>query len=68
MLNSTSIEDRNIILLEELCKKGYLAEDKIEMINGLSDFTYESVLHRMYRGNLDKEQGGKKYSPILKAC
>ena len=60
MLNSSSIRDRNIILLEELCNEGYLKQEDIIMVNDLSAFTYEALLHRMYRGSIDKNEGGKK--------
>lgn len=66
MLNSSSIRNRNIILLDELCREGYLPCDKVEMINDLSAFTYESILHRIYRGNLEKEEGGKKIFTYIK--
>lgn len=54
MLSSSYVETRNIILLQELSRLGYLNEHDVEWVNNISTFTYESILHRVYKGELSK--------------
>lgn len=64
MLKNNSIESRNIILLYELDKQGYLKADSVDYINDLSSFTYESILYRVVKKYMSEEEGGdmlKKY-------
>ncbi|MBP1997851.1 TetR/AcrR family transcriptional regulator [Peptostreptococcus canis] len=60
MLNNSSIEERNIILLKELSKRGYIDEELVEYVNDISSFSYEAILRRIYKGELEIDEGISK--------
>ncbi|MEG0249228.1 MAG: TetR/AcrR family transcriptional regulator [Peptostreptococcus sp.] len=60
MLKNSSVEKRNIILLEEISNRGHLKREDIEWINDLSVYTYESILFRVYKSSMGKDEGAEK--------
>lgn len=72
MLKKSTLKKRNEILLLEIYKNGKIEKESIEWINNLSIYTYESILHRLYRNKIDKVEGKKQMmdyiSKILEEC
>lgn len=66
MLSSSSVENRNRILLEEMADKGYLDKKDINWVNDLSVYSYESILFRVYKNNIGKEEAAKKMFSYIK--
>ncbi|SFE20518.1 TetR/AcrR family transcriptional regulator [Peptostreptococcus sp. D1] len=57
MLKNYSIESRNILMVKDIARKGYIEESSIDFINDLTSFTYESILFRVYKGFMSPEEG-----------
>lgn len=66
MLDNSSLRDRIKILLENMESEKFIKEGSADIINDFSAFTYESILHRVYRGSMDREEGRKKMEKYIK--
>ena len=60
MLSNSILENRNIVLLEEIAEYGSIRKEDISWINDITVYLYESVLFRMYKSSIDIESGKKK--------
>ncbi|MDO4661522.1 MAG: TetR/AcrR family transcriptional regulator [Tissierellia bacterium] len=57
MLNSSEIFTRNIYILNDCVKDGYIKESDAYDINNILVFTYEGILRRIDSGKLDSNKG-----------
>lgn len=60
MISESSVEKRNIALLEKVAEDGFIKDEDIIWINDMSVYTYESLLFRMHKLELDKTEGERK--------
>ena len=57
MLESSSLESRNIYMLQEIANDGFLDQDKLEWVNDLTSYSHESILYRVYKGKISRDDG-----------
>jgi len=57
LLKSSSLESRNIYMLQVIADDGYLREEDLEWVNDLTSYSHESILYRVYKGKISKEDG-----------
>ena len=65
MIEESSVEKRNIALLENIASDGFIDIGEVIWINDISVFTYESLLYRMNKSELDKEYGERKMNDYI---
>ena len=66
MLNSSAIFTRNIYMMNECVKEGFIKEKTVYDINNILIFTYEGILRRIDSGVLDKENGIRMFDNYMK--
>lgn len=59
MLESSSLESRNIYMLQEIANEGYLDNEELDWVNDLTSYSHESILYRVYKGKMSKDEGSK---------
>lgn len=59
MLESSSLESRNIYMLQEIANEGYLDNEELDWVNDLTSYSHESILYRVYKGKISKDEGSK---------
>lgn len=65
MLRGTTIYDRNMILIEQPIKDGYITEKNKDEISEMTIFIYESILHRVCMKELTAEEAEEKMKKYL---
>ena len=65
MISESSVEKRNIALLEKVADDGFINDKDIIWINDMSVYTYESLLFRMHKLELDKKEGERKMKSYI---
>lgn len=65
MISESSVEKRNIALLEKVASDGFIKNEDIIWINDMSVYTYESLLFRMHKLELDKKEGERKMTEYI---
>ena len=65
MISESSVEKRNIALLEIVADDGFINDKDIIWINDMSVYTYESLLFRMHKLELDKKEGERKMKSYI---
>lgn len=65
MLRGKSIYDRNLVMIEDLVRDGYITEENRDEICEMTVFIFESILHRVCVNELTPEQAESKMSKYL---
>lgn len=65
MLRGTTIYDRNMILIDESIKDGYVTENNRDEISEMTVFIFESILHRVCMKELSPEEAEIKMKKYL---
>ncbi len=66
MLNSSEIFTRNIYILNDCVKEGFIKEADVYDINNILIFTYEGILRRVNSGLLDSQKGIDMFNEYLR--
>lgn len=66
MLNSGTILTRDIYIMNECVKDGFIKEKDVNYINNIIVFTYEGILRRLDSGSFDKNEAIKMFNDYLK--
>lgn len=66
MIGESSVERRNVVLLEKVASDGFIKDEDITWINDMSVYTYESLLFRMHKLELDKSEGERKMRSYIR--
>lgn len=65
MLRGTNIYNRNIILLNDVVADGYIPQESKDEINEMSIFIFESILHRVFLGDISQDEAEVKFMNYL---